>query len=118
MYAALAGSAEFWTARSAARAAGVSDHEANQALRRFAAAGIVERIEDLGNPRRYRWRPEMGYLVDNGSPPGQIDPICGMPVPEGSTHTALDGDTQVSFCSLPCLVRWQREHRITRLTRP
>ena len=119
VYSALAGSLKLWTARSVAGAAGVSDHEADQALRRFAAAGIIERVETPGQPRRYRWRTEMGYLSDGGpSPRDRVDPVCGMPVPAESAHTALDGDTEVAFCSLPCLVRWRFEHRVSRLVPP
>lgn len=119
VYAALAGSAELWTARTLAGAAGVSDREADQVLRRFTAAGIVERVEEPGQQRRYRWCPEMGYLIEDRSPSAaRIDPVCGMPVPDGTAHVALDGDSEVAFCSLPCLVRWRLEHRVRRLTRP
>ncbi len=55
-----------WTARRVGREAKVSDHEADEALRRFSAAGIVERVDDAGHPRRYRWRPAMAYL-DGGT---------------------------------------------------
>jgi YHS domain-containing protein len=109
----LAGSlSEVWTAVGVAREARVSDHEADEALRRFAAAGILERLDDPGQPRRYRWRPEMSYLHEGSDPPGRIDPVCGMPVPAGSPHIAQDeGEGEVVFCSLPCLVRWRSEHR-------
>ena len=51
-----------WTVTVVARDARVSDHEADQALRRFSAAGIIERFEEPSQPRRYRWRPEMAYM--------------------------------------------------------
>lgn len=119
VYAVLAGSLKVWSARSVSAAAGVSDHEADQALRRFAAAGIIERVDEPGQPRRYRWRPEMGYLSDDGpSGSGRVDPVCGMPVPADAAFTVLEGDAEVAFCSLPCLVRWRFEHRVTRLAPP
>lgn len=109
----LAGSSSHvWTVADVDREARVSDHEADQALRRFTAAAILERIDDPGHPRRYRWRPEMAYLHDGSDPPGRIDPVCGMPVPANTPHVAQDDDgREVAFCSLPCLVRWRSEHR-------
>lgn len=109
----LAGSStEVWTVAAVATEARVSDHEADQALRRFTAAAILERINDPGHPRRYRWRPEMSYLHEGRDPLGRIDPVCGMPVPAGSPHVAQDDDLgEIAFCSLPCLVRWRSEHR-------
>ena len=109
----LAGSSsQVWTVAGVAREARVSDHEADQALRRFTAAAIMERIDDPGHPRRYRWRPEMSYLHDGSDPVGRIDPVCGMPVPADTPHVALDDDgREVAFCSLPCLVRWRSGHR-------
>lgn len=100
-----------WTAAGVARDARVSDHEADQALRRFTAAGIIDRLDEPGHPRRYRLRPEMAYLHDGGDPPGRVDPVCGMPVPEDSPHVAEDDGEEIAFCSLPCLVRWRAAHR-------
>lgn len=101
-----------WTRTDVARGAQVSDHEADQALRRFSAAGILEQLPASGHPRRYRWRAEMAYLRDGTEPSGRRDPVCGMPVPANSPHVAADDDGQeVAFCSLPCLVRWRSDHR-------
>lgn len=112
LFSALASSRDrVWTVARAARAALVSDHEADMALRRFGAAGIVERLDAPGHPRHYRWRPEMAYLRDGPDPSGQLDPVCGMPVPADSPHVADQDGQQVRFCSLPCLVRWRAEHR-------
>lgn len=103
-----------WTRAAVASGAQVSDHEADQALRRFSAAGILEQLLEPGRPRRYRWRPEMAYLHNGTEPPGRHDPVCGMPVPADSPHVANDGGREVAFCSLPCLVRWRSEHRAHR----
>lgn len=100
-----------WTVAAAARAALVSDHEADLALRRFSAAGILERLDEPGRPRRYRWRAEMAYLHEGTEPPGRIDPVCGMPVPPDSPHVAEHDGQEIAFCSLPCLVRWRAGHR-------
>jgi len=102
-----------WAVREVAAHARVSHHEADQALRRFAAAGIVARIDLPGRSDRYRWILEMRDLADGPSAAGQqpIDPVCGMPVPPDSPHVAHDGDLDVRFCSLPCLVRWNASTR-------
>ena len=108
----LAGSLDrVWTVAGVARDARVSDHEADQALRRLTAACILERVDEPGHPRRYRWRPEMAYLRDAGDPPGRVDPVCGMPVRADSPHIAVHDGEEVAFCSLPCLVRWRAEQR-------
>lgn len=99
-----------WTAAAAAREARVSDHEADQALRRFSAAGIVERLDEPGRPRRFRWQPSMAYLDAGADPPGLRDPVCGMPVRADSPHVADDDGQRAVFCSLPCLVRWRHAH--------
>ena len=101
-----------WTAGEVAAAAGVSHHEADQALRRFAAAGIVDRIRVRGRSDHYRWHPEMSYLREGHNGDLPIDPVCGMPVPPDTAHVAADHDgASFSFCSLPCLVRWRSERR-------
>ena len=92
----------------------MSDHEADQALRRFAAAGIVERCDDPGHPRRYRWHPSMAYLDSSLESQGLRDPACGMPVASDSPHVAEDDGERVVFCSLPRLVRWRHAHRAGR----
>lgn len=108
----LAGSLDrVWTVAAVARYARVSDHEADQALRRFGAAGILERVDEPGHPRRYRWRREMAYLHEGTEPAGRRDPVCGMPVPADSPHVAEDDGQEVAFCSLPCLVHWRVERR-------
>ena len=112
IYPVLAGSPDRdWTAGDLAAAAGVSHNEADQALRRFAAAGIVHHTHMSGHGHRYRWGPEMAYLHDGTTIALPTDPVCGMPVPPGTPHTARDGDGQVRFCSLPCLVRWRSDQR-------
>ena len=105
-----------WAAGEVAAAAGVSHHEADQALRRFASAGIVHhRVR--GQSHRYRWHPDMGYLRQGDVSGPAIDPVCGMPVPPGTPHTARDDDTEIRFCSLPCLVRWRSDRHRRRATR-
>lgn len=111
----LAGSFDrVWTVAGVARDAEVSDHEADQALRRFSAAGILELVDEPGHPRRYRWRSEMAYLHDGSEPQGRCDPVCGMPVPADSPHVAEADGPKVVFCSLPCLVLWRSQHRAHR----
>ena len=107
-----------WTAAAVAKHAGVSDGEADHALRRFGAAGVVERLSEPGRPRRYRWRPEMAYLSRGNAPSGERDPVCGMPVPSDTPHVADDGGRQMRFCSLPCLVLWRTQHRPPLALRP
>ncbi len=70
-----------WTAGEVAATAGVSHHEADQALRRFASAGIVDHSHVRGQSHRYRWHPDMGYLRQGDVSGPAIDPVCGMPVP-------------------------------------
>lgn len=96
-----------WTAGEVAAHAKVSHHEADQALRRFASAGIVAEVAAHGRPHRYRWALTMAEYtrVDVGGEEA-IDPVCGMTVPAESRHVARDGDREIRFCSLPCLVRW------------
>ena len=106
IYAVIDGSSEAWTATAAARAAEVSDHEADQALRRFHKAGIVD-LDGGRRPRRYRWRAEMAYLHEGVEPTGARDPICGMPVPADAPLLVQEGRLIVRFCSLACLVRWR-----------
>ena len=96
-----------WSVAEVASAAAVSHHEADQALRRFAAAGIVTHTHPSGGPHRYRWGTGMAYLQSAADAGALIDPVCGMPVPADAPHVAGDGGTKVRFCSLPCLVRWR-----------
>ena len=112
IYPVLAGAPDHdWTPEAVAAAAGVSHHEADQALRRFASAGIVGHSHNRLHGHHYRWHPDMAYLREGGVTGSTVDPVCGMPVGSGSPHTALDGDLDVSFCSLPCLVRWTTDRR-------
>lgn len=112
VFSVLAGSqSRTWTVADVAREAHVSDHQADQSLRRFSAAGVLERADGPGHPRRYRWRPEMAYLRDGNEPPGRQDPVCGMPVPVDNPHTAVEEGREIAFCSLQCLVRWRTERR-------
>ncbi len=111
IYAVIDGSSEAWTAAAAARAAEVSDHEADQALRRFHKAQIVD-LDGRRRPRRYRWRAEMAYLHEGIEPSRARDPICGMPVAADAPLSVEEGAVIVRFCSLACLVRWQA-HRPT-----
>lgn len=108
VFAVLAGTRLWWTADSAARAAGVGGLDADQALRRFAAAGIVD--QDAGTAgRRYRYRAEMDYLHGDADPDDELrDPVCGMPVAADTPHVADDHGRVVRFCSIPCLTRWRR----------
>jgi len=109
-----ASSGRWWTAPAAARAAGVDEIDADQALRRFGAAGIVEQEPGRTAGSRYRYRTEMAYLSAGGHTEEDSelrDPVCGMPVAPDTPHVADDHGRVVRFCSLPCLVRWQRSHR-------
>lgn len=106
-----------WTAGEVAAAAGVSHHEADRALRRFASAGIVDHRHVRGQSHRYRWHPDMAYLLHDDVSGPAVDPVCGMPVPSGAPHTVLDGEAEVRFCSLPCLVRWTSDRRRRQATR-
>ena len=108
IYAVIDGSSEAWTATAAARAAKVSDHEADQTLRRFHKAGIVY-LDGARRPRRYRWRAEMAYLHEGIEPNRARDPICGMPVAADAPFFVEDGALIVRFCSLACLVRWRAQ---------
>ena len=100
-----------WAPGEVAAAAGVSNHEADQALRRFASAGIVDHRHVRGHGHRYRWHADMAYLRGDDIEGLAIDPVCGMPVPPGTPHTAVDGDDVLQFCSLACLVRWRSNRR-------
>ncbi len=73
IYTVIDGSSEAWSATTATRAAKVSDHEADQALRHFHKAGIVD-LDGGPRPRRYRWWAEMAYLREGIEPVGTRDP--------------------------------------------
>ena len=107
-----------WSVGEVAAHARVSHHEAAQALRRFAAAGIVARFERPARSDQYRWALEVPALLDGTSADTQqaVDPVCGMPIPPDSPHVVHDGDVDVRFCSLPCLVRWRAASRGSRRT--
>lgn len=117
VFAVMAGTAgRWWAASAAARAADVGELDADQTLRRFEAAGIVEHRSDRAG-RRYRYRAEMAYLSAEGGivvDDDLRDPVCGMPVAPDTPHVADDDGRVVRFCSLPCLVRWQRARRARR----
>ncbi len=83
---------------------GIPEREIEHVLERFETAGIVE---EVGAPRsdRFRWRSDMDYLFGSlGEPSEWVDPVCGMPVWDGSPHLAEDvfGRPQ-RFCSSLCL---------------
>ena len=106
----------WWTSVTAARAAHVGELDADRVLRRFAAAGIVDRsVGRTGS--RYRYGAEMAYLDDDDADRDLRDPVCGMSVPIGTIHTVVDDGLTVRFCSLPCLARWQRRQRVRRRLR-
>jgi hypothetical protein len=101
-----------WTARVAATAAGVSNREADQALRSFAAAGIVDHVRGPGQPHRFQWRPGMPYVRGGDFIASEnVDPVCAMLVPADMPHTVRDGHGEIRFCSLRCLVQWQSARR-------
>ena len=83
---------------------GLLEREIERVLERFQAAGIVEGVGASGS-RRFRWRSDMDYLFgSSGEASGWVDPVCGMPVWDGSPHLANDtfGRPQ-RFCSSLCL---------------
>src|SRR3546814_11660953 len=65
-----------WAPGEIAAAAGVSNHEADQALRRFASAGIVDHRHVRGHGHRYRWHADMAYLRGDDAEGLAIDPVC------------------------------------------
>lgn len=92
-----------WTAEEIATHDDLEVGDVDRALRRFAAARIVEVEAGHGDRPRYRWRSELSYLFENTAPPGLVDPVCGMPVEPGSPHTAIDATgATVHFCSAWC----------------
>ena len=111
VFAVVASAHRWWTTASAARAAKVGGLDADQALRRFAAAGIVDQESGTAG-RRYRYRAAMGYLhADTDIDEEVRDPVCGMPVAADTPHVADDHGRAVRFCSVSCLTRWQRAQR-------
>src|SRR3546814_11427895 len=52
-----------WAPGEVAAAAGVSNHEADQALRRFASAGLVAQRHMRGHDQHHRWHAEFAYLL-------------------------------------------------------
>jgi len=111
VFAVVTGGRRWWTPASAARAASVDGLDADRALRRFAAAGIVD--QEVGPAgRRYRYRAEMDYLQGDIDVDDELrDPVCGMPVAADTPHVADDHGRVVRFCSVPCLTLWQRSQR-------
>ena len=114
VFAVVAGAADrWWSSDEVARAAGVDNLAADQALRRFAAVGIVDGVS--GEPRRFRYGASMAYLERDGTQAidgEHRDPVCGMPVPPHSPHSATGPDGGVArFCSAVCLALWRREQR-------
>ena len=83
---------------------GLAARDVERVLEGFAAAGIVEEV-DAPHPRRFRWRSDMDYLFgDSGEPSEWVDPVCGMPVWDGSPHLATDNFGRPQrFCSSLCL---------------
>ncbi len=95
-----------WSAEEIATQSDLELGDVDRALRRFAAARIVvveTAATGQGERRTYRWRSELSYLFEGTSPPGPVDPVCGMPVEPGSPHTATDATgATVHFCSAWC----------------
>lgn len=115
VYSVVAGGLErVWSSAEVARHAALELHEADQVLRRFAAAGILESSED-GRIRRFRWAPAMAYLFDAApmvtDPDVALDPVCGMPVPVDSPHRRERPDGFVLFCSPVCVARYDAAQR-------
>ena len=92
------------SAAEIAAGSGLPEREVERVLERFVAAGIVEK---LGAPRsrRFRWRSDMDYLFgSSGEASEWVDPVCGMPVWDGSPHLAEDAFGRPQrFCSSLCL---------------
>lgn len=110
VYAAVAGAPErVWPVGDVAAQAQVSHREADEALRRFLAAGIVDRIDAAH--RRYRWSAAMRYLATPDMQDDSIDPVCGMPVDGTTAHVVEHDGVMLRFCSLPCVVLWRSTHR-------
>lgn len=104
----------WWTAGEIATHSGLDRAEVDQALRGFAAAGILHERAYQSGGRRYRWHDELRYVFDGTAPPSErIDPVCGMPVDPDTAYAARDttGAT-VYFCSRWCRAAHRsRRHR-------
>ena len=102
----------WWSATEIADHTGTDVTEVDQALRGFAAAGILhDHVGAAG--RRYSWHRDLRYVFDGTSPTGElIDPICGMPVAADSPHVGHDtGGAALRFCSQVCLTAHRRRLR-------
>lgn len=94
----------WWRAAEIAAHKDLDHAEIDQALRSFAAAGILHERTHPSGGRIYRWHDELRYLFQRTSPPADlIDPVCGMPVDTDSPHTGHDATgVVVHFCSTWC----------------
>lgn len=102
-----------WSAAEIAAHTRLAHHDIGQVLRSFAAAGILRETASPGRDRRYRWRPELRYLLDGSAPRAEfIDPVCGMPVDPDTPHTGRDASgALVRFCSPYCGAAYRGRRR-------
>lgn len=96
--------ADPWSALEIAERYHLDPDEIERVLETFDAAGITETV-DIPEARRHRWRLDMNYLFGEvGDTQGQIDPVCGMPVPGNGPYVAEDVHHRTRrFCSSLCL---------------
>lgn len=93
----------FISADEIARDTGLPVDQVEPVLRSFTEVGILHEVW-LGLMPAYRRRPEIDYLPEDGeSEPTDVDPVCGMLVPDDSPHEERDPDgPRTRFCSSRC----------------
>lgn len=102
-----------WSAAEIAAHTGLDQHDIDQTLRSFTAAGIVREVTSPAGGRCYRWRTQLRYLLDGTTPTDEfLDPVCGMPVDADTPHTGRDSTgALVRFCSLYCRAAYRTRSR-------
>lgn len=100
--------AESWLAAEIAERNHLDEAEVERVLGRFEEAGIAEGVW-APEGRRYRWRSDMNYLFgESGHSPEWVDPVCGMPVTDGTPYAAKDAEGRSRrFCSSLCLAAFR-----------
>ena len=103
-----------WSATEVAAHTGLDQHDIDQTLRSFTAAGIFrDATAGKAGEHRYQWRPQLRYLLEGTTPSGDcIDPVCGMPVGADTPHTGRDSSgALVRFCSSYCRAAYRARSR-------